>query len=81
MARFIGPSVGVFLYFRITKQKGKVMAIIILIQMILDDLDLNPEQRAYNHEREVCSLDYMGREELTKLKDYFVNYVECRGDV
>jgi len=51
-----------------------------LIQMILDDLDLNPEQRAYNHEREVCSLDYMGREELTKLKDYFVNYMDERKD-
>jgi hypothetical protein len=54
--------------------------IIILIQMILDDLDLNPEQRAYNHEREVCSLDYMSREELTKLKDYFVNYMDERKD-
>ena len=54
--------------------------IIILIQIILDDLDLNPEQRAYNHELEVCSLDYMSREELTKLKDYFVNYVDERKD-
>ena len=25
MARFIGPSVGAFLYFRTTKQKGKTM--------------------------------------------------------
>ena len=54
------------------------MDIIILIQMILDDLDLNPEQRAYNHEREVCSLDYMSREELTKLMSYFVNYMDER---
>lgn len=54
------------------------MDIINLIQKILDDLDLNPKQRAYNHEREVCSLDYMGREELTHLRDYFVNYVEGR---
>ncbi len=52
--------------------------IITLIQMILDDIDLNPEQRAYNHGREVCSLDYMGREELTKLKHYFVNYIDER---
>jgi hypothetical protein len=56
------------------------MDIIILIQMILDDLDLSPAQRAYNHEREVCSLDYMDREELTKLKDYFVNYMDERKD-
>ena len=54
------------------------MDIINLIQKILDDLDLNPKQRAYNQEREVCSLDYMGREELTHLRDYFVNYVEDR---
>jgi hypothetical protein len=50
--------------------------ILALIQMVLDDLDLNPKQRAYNHGREVCSLDYMGREELVHLRDYFVKYVE-----
>jgi len=50
--------------------------IITLIQRVLDDGDLNPEQRAYNQEREVCCLDYMDRGELIKLRDYFVNYVE-----
>tara|TARA_R110002020_G_scaffold5310_12_gene22327 strand:+ start:220 stop:366 length:147 start_codon:yes stop_codon:yes gene_type:complete len=46
--------------------------------MILDDGDLNPEQRAYNHEREVCSLDYMGSEKLIELRDYLIKYVEDR---
>ena len=53
-------------------------ATIVLIQMILDDGDLNPEQRAYNHEREVCSLDYMGSEKLIELRDYLIKYVEDR---
>ena len=59
-------------------KKGKDMQhnlIITLIQRVLDDGDLNPEQRAYNHEREVCYLDHMERGELIKLRDYFVNYV------
>ena len=50
--------------------------ILILVRLILDDIDLNPAQRAYNQQRAVCALDYMSQSELYELEHQFELFID-----